>query len=488
MGSLCTSQANTSSSPPPQILADYQNLIGQAQTVGASLTNLPAQYVAPPSWEQIIGENTINQAPAALEKFINSGGSQISGGYGVASGALNFLPNEYSAINAGLGLMPGAAGLVGSGASTVSGALPYYSAGAGAVGSGLNTLGSALPYYGMGAGLAAQSVINPITSGSIQQYMSPYLNDVVNWTENAFATSNAIPANQLTSSAILGGNACGGDRAGVAQGVLAGQQQAAEAPVIAGLENTGYGQAVQEAMGEQGLQQSAAGLYSGFGSGVAGVGSAMGTLGGVYGSLGSGVVGAGSTLGQLGGLTGQLGVETGQLGGDYGALAGTTAGIGSSLAGIGTQTASLGPAEAGALTGTGAQQIAAGASTQQAYQQALLNAQYQQYLNQIGVTGLSYQAPIIEGTGSISVGTSSTQTTPSLFSLLSGHGYGGRTFDDGGSVSDDYSNSLVGYDALAGALSGDQSANQLAAGLLHLANGGSTNGALDVNIMSGPPS
>ena len=106
-------------------------------------------------------------------------------------------------------MIPGAAGLVGSGAST---------------------LGSALPYYSTGAGLDLSSAQNPITSGQIQSYLNPYTQDVVNSTEAAFNNQNAQQAQQLTSSAIMGGNAFGGDRAGVAQGVLAGQQQTAEAP------------------------------------------------------------------------------------------------------------------------------------------------------------------------------------------------------------------------------------------------------------------
>ena len=81
----------------------------------------------------------------------------------------------------------------------------------------------------------------------IQQIMSPYIQDVVNATQNQFNNQNAIQGNQLIGQAIRSGNIFGGDRAGVAAAQLAGQQQTAQAPVIAGLYQSGYGQALNEA-------------------------------------------------------------------------------------------------------------------------------------------------------------------------------------------------------------------------------------------------
>lgn len=62
----------------------------------------------------------------------------------------------------------------------------------------------------------------------------------------------------MTGNAISQG-ALGGNRVGVAQGVLAGQQQLAQAPVIAGLYNQGYNQAVSTAENQQ--QAGLAGAY-----------------------------------------------------------------------------------------------------------------------------------------------------------------------------------------------------------------------------------
>ena len=64
--------------------------------------------------------------------------------------------------------------------------------------------------------------------------------------------------------------------------------------------------------------------------------------------------------------------------------------------------------------------MAAGTQSQST-QQAELNAAYQQLLNSYGVTGTAFQAPIVEGTGSLTGGTSSSAGTqsPSIFSVLS---------------------------------------------------------------------
>src|SRR5262249_1537228 len=75
---------------------------------------------------------------------------------------------------------------------------------------------------------------------AVQAMESPFTQDVVQATQNWFNNQNAIQANDLMSGAIRAGNAFGGDRAGVAAAQLAGQQQLAQAPVIAGLNQAGY--------------------------------------------------------------------------------------------------------------------------------------------------------------------------------------------------------------------------------------------------------
>jgi hypothetical protein len=89
---------------------------------------------------------------------------------------------------------------------------------------------------------------------TVNNYLSPYVGDVVNSTEQQFNNQNAIQQSQVQGNAVSQG-AWGGDRSAVAQGIVAGQQQANEAPVIAGLYNSGYGQAMSadEAQGQLNL-------------------------------------------------------------------------------------------------------------------------------------------------------------------------------------------------------------------------------------------
>jgi hypothetical protein len=116
----------------------------------------------------------------------------------------------------------------------------------------------------------------PVNASTIGQYESPYNSAVVGATEAQFANQNAQEANTLTGNAI-GSGAYGGDRASVAQGVAAGQEATAQAPVIAGLENQNYAQALQEANTQQattlGANEASAWLGSQAGYGLANLGN-----------------------------------------------------------------------------------------------------------------------------------------------------------------------------------------------------------------------
>jgi hypothetical protein len=492
MGSLCapsTNTATTSSSPPPQVLQNYQNIVNQAQGVSNTLSSAPGPPVAGITPEQSAGISTVNAAAGPqTQAYYNMGTQAMGTGLGTVASGLSYLPSEISGIEGAQSGIAGAQSIIAGAQSMLPTAEGYVS--------------SAAPYYGAGASAVGESEVNPITSGGISAYMNPYTQDVVNSTEAAFNNQNAIQANQLTGSAILGGNAFGGDRAGVAQAALAGQQQTAEAPVIAGLESSGYTSAVQEAEQQQQLEQSGASIYGSLGAGL--------------GSLGSITGGLASTAGGLASTAGGLASTAGGLAGMYGTAASTAGSLGATQAGIGSQEVAAGSSLASTLLGTGTAEETAGA-TQQATQQAQLNSEYQQYLNSIGVTGTSFLAPIVEGTGSLSGGTSTTTSAgPSTLSQLSGvalgglgllgatgafgaNGYltgnsgagggaggggtstGGRiNYDDGGSVDDDQLDfgtsgspapqqqqpglgGIVGYDALARELSQGIAANQLGA-------------------------
>lgn|SRR5215475_2778661 len=123
---------------------------------------------------------------------------------------------------------------------------------------GVTDAANALSAYGGTMGTFDPNMLN--------QVMSPFTEDVVGATQNWFNNQNQIQSNDLLSQAIRSGNAFGGDRAGVAQAQLAGQQQLAQAPVIAGLRQAGYTQALDEY--NQLKQMGLGGLQAGLGAQV----------------------------------------------------------------------------------------------------------------------------------------------------------------------------------------------------------------------------
>ena len=80
----------------------------------------------------------------------------------------------------------------------------------------------------------------------VEAIMSPFIQNVVDTTQAQYNNANKIQGSNLISQGIRSGNAFGGDRAGIAAAELAGQQQVAQAPVIAGLYQSGYTQALDE--------------------------------------------------------------------------------------------------------------------------------------------------------------------------------------------------------------------------------------------------
>src|SRR5271163_3328721 len=95
-----------------------------------------------------------------------------------------------------------------------------------------------------------QGSTQPLTASQIQQYESPYTQNVVNATQAEFNNQNQQQQSAVQGNAAAAG-ALGGDRSAVAGALTAQQQQLAQAPVIAGLENTGYNQAVSTAEQQQ---------------------------------------------------------------------------------------------------------------------------------------------------------------------------------------------------------------------------------------------
>jgi hypothetical protein len=106
--------------------------------------------------------------------------------------------------------------------------------------------GMAQPYYEAGAQYAqagAQGRTPEFTTGLVNKYMSPYIQDVANTTFGNLSEMNAQQQQQVLGSAI-GRGAYGGDRAGIAQAELARQQGLSTGAAMANVYNTGYGQAL----------------------------------------------------------------------------------------------------------------------------------------------------------------------------------------------------------------------------------------------------
>jgi hypothetical protein len=139
--------------------------------------------------------------------------------------------------------------------------------------------GAAAPVAGAANALQAYGgTMGTFDPTLLNQVMSPFTENVVGATQNWFNNQNAIQSNDLLSQAIRSGNAFGGDRAGVAQAQLAGQQQLAQAPVIAGLRQAGYTQALDEynqlrQMGLGGLQAGLGGQQAAQQAQAAGLGA-----------------------------------------------------------------------------------------------------------------------------------------------------------------------------------------------------------------------
>jgi len=120
--------------------------------------------------------------------------------------------------------------------------------------------GAAQPFYGAATGLTLAGA-GPVNAGQIGgqqigQYMSPYLNSVVGTT-----MANLRQQQQQEQSGELGNQisrgAFGGDRGRIAQANLARQQNLATGQTVSGLMNQGYGQALQTAQQQQGVNLAA---------------------------------------------------------------------------------------------------------------------------------------------------------------------------------------------------------------------------------------
>tara|TARA_R100001369_G_scaffold51391_1_gene78217 strand:- start:282 stop:1250 length:969 start_codon:yes stop_codon:yes gene_type:complete len=244
---------------------------------------------------------------------------------------------------------------------------PYLQKGAEALGQGIGAVGAGLGTIGSAIGQAGQASYDP---NSYQQFMDPYMDDVIQQQYQDIADQGQKQQNQLSGNAISAG-AFGGSRQGVAQGEIAGSVMDQQARTGSQLRSQGFAQA-------QGAAQQA----------------------------------AQQQLRQAQ-LTGQLGQTAGQLGQSIGQLGMSTAGLGQ----LGQQ---MGVQDINSLMGVGSLQQG---QTQRGYDVTRANELAQQALpyQQVGfMSDLFRGVPALQQTYS-----TSTAPPPSTQSQLYGLGIAG---------------------------------------------------------------
>ena len=302
--------------------------------------------------------------------------------------------------------------------------------GIGAVGTGLGAIGSALgqlPEAQQGyrnqqdAMLQAQALgqagtqqAQAMTAGadygfdptSYQQYMDPYMNDVIQQQYQDIQRQGDIQKQGANAQAV-GSGAFGGSRQGIQQAEINRNVLDQQARTGSQLRSAGFQQAsglAQQAAANQAQQQLAQASQFGQQAGQLGQQGMQGAQG--YGQTATG-------LGNLAQLTGQLGQSTGALGQTVGQLGQATAGIGQ----MGQQ---MGVQDINTLMGAGA--LSQG-QTQKGYDVTRANELAQQSLpyQQVGfMSDLFRGVPALQQTYS-----TSTAPPPSTQSQLMGLGIAG---------------------------------------------------------------
>ncbi len=190
-----TQSQQATAGPPAWVSSALQNLYGQAQGVAAQpFQQYGGEFVAPVNSQQNTAIGGINQAAQTYAPYGQAATSALIPAYGASA----------STLNQGLGA------------------------------------GQALTMQGA----------QPVSASNINQYMSPYIRNVVQATENQQNFQNQQQQSQLQGNAVLA-DAFGGDRGGVAAANLAYQQNLANQPVIANLYNQGYNTALGAAQQQQ---------------------------------------------------------------------------------------------------------------------------------------------------------------------------------------------------------------------------------------------
>ena len=373
--------STSSVSIPPEVLARYNAVNSRAEDVAQQpFQQYGGEFVAGLNPTQLAGMNATNAAASQAQPYF---GAATQGLLSAQQGGSNYIGAATNQINA-----------------AQQAGQQYGSAAGQQYGKAAN----AADPYNQAATMAALVGAQGVDPGRLEtgRYMNPYTRNVVGATQAAMGQQQGQQLAQQQAEAIRSG-AFGGERAGLQRQTLRGQQELAQAQVIAPLYQQGYQQALQTAQQQQGVGLGAAQANR---AAIQQAGQQLQGLGqGLYGqALGTGqaVQGLGQQQYAQGAQTAQQLAALGQQGYTMGA------GASQQLAGLGTG------AQQAALQGSQAQ-MAAG-QVQQQTQQAQDTAQYQQFLQERGYPFqvAQFLANIAMGTGALS-GSTTTSTQPGGF-------------------------------------------------------------------------
>jgi hypothetical protein len=296
-----------------------------------------------------------------------------------------------------------AANLYGMGANSIAQGQNIAGMGVNALDRGQNVLGQGTQLATQGANVASQAAnlagyagTRDFSGANVNQYMSPYIQNVVSQQQQGAIRDYSKQLPGMGASAARAGG-LGGSR-----------------------------NAILQAEGQRNLQQqlqdiNARGLQSGYESARSQFNTAnQNMLAGAQGMTAGaqGILSGAGQLGQMGGQFGQIGSQYGQLGGQFGQM-------GSQYGSLGSGMGSLGAQDYSQRMGIAQGQIGAGTQLQQMDQQRI-NAQYQQFINQQAepYQRLAFMNSLIRGTPIQNVGSTMYQQPPSMGSQMLGTGMG----------------------------------------------------------------
>lgn len=452
-----SSQSTQQIQIPPEVLARYNAVNARAETAAATpfqqYSTDPSAFVAPLTQTQQAGIANTNYYSGAAQPYYQQATQQLGAAqqtalpfYGQAAQQVGQAQNVGNQL-AGMSMQTlGGAQNVGNQLAGMSMQSLYGGQQAAqtpqrqAYAAYNQAYSGAQPFQGAATNfaLAGAQAVNPNELGAqqINQYMSPYLANVLQSTAALQNQMNQQAMSGQTGNAIRQG-AFGGDRAGIAAANLAQQQQLANARTFSDILNQGYGQGLATAQQQQqlglGAAQANRAALQQAGQQFLGIGQQGYTQGMGYGQaqqgLGQQLFGQGATSAQQLANLGQQqfgqGLSSAQQQAALGqqqfgqgmTAAQQNAALGAGLYGMGSQTAqglaNLGTgAQAAGLQGAQAQ-LAAGQAQQQT-EQAGLQALYNQFLQQ-----QSYPFQVAQFLGNIAMGTgalsgSTTQTNQML--------------------------------------------------------------------------